>query len=142
MVANSKLKCFMRKAQNGGMYRTCATPAKDAKPKKQVRGKPRGQGKGGEKAYPSADARKKAQAGRGIKARAEKAGDLTATKADGSVKRLKMKNKPKKARTEAQKKATAKLVAMNKAKKAKKASPAPAPAPAPKKKKKFKLKVV
>ena len=114
----------MRKAKTGATYRTCAVPEKNKQPKKQVRGKPRGQGKGGEKAYADAGARKLAQSGRGKKARAEKSGNMTATKADGTVKVLKMKNKPKKPRTEAQKEATRKLVALNKAKKAKKAEPA------------------
>lgn len=40
-VADKKLKCFMLRAKNGGMYRTCATPEKDKKPKKQVRGDPK-----------------------------------------------------------------------------------------------------
>jgi len=119
-IANKKLKCWMGKA-NGKVYRTCATPAKAKMPKQQVRGKPRVGGKGGEKAYPSADARKKEAKNRGVKARAEKSGDMTFTKSStGVTKRIKMKNKPKKPRTEAQKKATAKLVAMNKAKKGKK----------------------
>jgi hypothetical protein len=127
-IPNKKLKCFMRKlppAKGGGMYRTCAVPEKNKQPKKQVRGKPRGQGKGGERVYKTDADRKKAQSGAGKKARAEKSGNMTATKADGTVKVLKMKNKPKKPRTEAQKEATRKLVALNKAKKAKKEEPAP-----------------
>ena len=51
-IPNNKLKCFMRSV-NGKPYRACATPAGDKKPKKQVRGKPRVGGKGGEKAYPN-----------------------------------------------------------------------------------------
>jgi hypothetical protein len=51
-IPNKKLKCFMGRAKNGAIYRACATPAGDKKPKKQVRGKPRVGGKGGEKAYP------------------------------------------------------------------------------------------
>ena len=51
-IPNKKLKCWMIKVPNRGMYRTCATPAKDLKPKKQVRGKPRINGKGGEKLTP------------------------------------------------------------------------------------------
>ena len=50
-IPNKKLKCWMGYA-NGKVYRACATPAGDKKPKKQVRGKPRVGGKGGEKAYP------------------------------------------------------------------------------------------
>ena len=40
-IPNSKMKCFMRTAQNGKPYRTCAVPEKNKKPKAQVRGKPR-----------------------------------------------------------------------------------------------------
>ncbi len=41
-VPNKKLKCYMMKnAKNGAVYRTCATPSGDKKPKKQVRGKPK-----------------------------------------------------------------------------------------------------
>ncbi len=96
-IANKKLKCFMRKAKNGATYKTCAVPEKDKQPKKQVRGKPRGEPrkKPVMNAYADASARTLAQKGRAKKARAEKSGNLTATKADGTVKRLKIK-KPKK----------------------------------------------
>jgi len=40
-VPDSKLKCFMRTGKNGAVYRTCATPEKNKKPKKQVRGDPK-----------------------------------------------------------------------------------------------------
>lgn len=40
-IPNSKMKCFIRTAQNGKPYRTCAVPEKNKKPKAQVRGKPR-----------------------------------------------------------------------------------------------------
>ena len=40
-IPNDKMKCFMRTAQNGKPYRTCAVPEKKKKPKKQVRDKPR-----------------------------------------------------------------------------------------------------
>jgi len=40
-VADKNLKCFMLRAKNGGMYRTCATPEKKKQPKKQVRGDPK-----------------------------------------------------------------------------------------------------
>ena len=51
-IPNNKLKCFMR-STNGRVYRTCVK-----KPgSKQVRGKPRSGGKGGEKAYKNAEDR-------------------------------------------------------------------------------------
>ena len=36
-VPNDKLKCFMLKAKNGGMYRTCATPEKKKQPKTELK---------------------------------------------------------------------------------------------------------
>tara|TARA_S200002703_G_C3718326_1_gene220666 strand:+ start:158 stop:808 length:651 start_codon:yes stop_codon:yes gene_type:complete len=54
-IPNKKLKCFMRRAKNGAVYRACAVPEKDKKPKKQVRGNPIPEGKRKlpvKKAYP------------------------------------------------------------------------------------------
>lgn len=95
-LPNKKLKCFMLKAKNGAMYRTCATPEKKKQPKKQVRGKPRGGKIGGEKAYATVADRTKAEKGRAIKKRADKSGNLTITKQSGEVKRLKIKKPAKK----------------------------------------------
>ena len=63
-VPNKKLKCFMLTAKNGKPYRTCATPEKDKKPKKQVRDNPRpadNRVKPVVKAYGSPEERKKGQ---------------------------------------------------------------------------------
>ena len=63
-VPNDKLKCFMLKAKNGGMYRTCATPEKKKQPKTQVRDDPvpsRLREKPYIRAYPNAKERRKAQ---------------------------------------------------------------------------------
>ena len=91
-IPNKKLKCFMRKAGNGGVYRTCVVPEKAKKPKMQVRGKPRGAGKGGEKAItPAMKEKRKADA---KKARATaNPKRQTITKADGSVVVVKKKTK-------------------------------------------------
>jgi len=40
-VPDKKLKCFMRRAKNGGMYRACATPEKKKISKGEVRGAPK-----------------------------------------------------------------------------------------------------
>ncbi len=63
-VPNDKLKCFMLRAKNGGMYRTCATPEKKLKPKTQVRDDPipsRLRKKPYVRAYANAKERRKAQ---------------------------------------------------------------------------------
>ncbi len=97
-IPNKKLKCFMLKAKNGATYKTCAKPEGDKQPKKQVRGKPRPADKRVKpivRAYPSDADRKTAAKGRGKKARAEKSGNMTATKADGSVVVIKKKKTTK-----------------------------------------------
>ena len=45
-VSNSKMKCFMRKAKNGAVYRTCVAPKVPATtpPRKQLRGNPKLEG--------------------------------------------------------------------------------------------------
>jgi len=45
-VSNSKMKCFMRRANNGAVYRTCVAPKTPATtpPRKQLRGNPKLEG--------------------------------------------------------------------------------------------------
>lgn len=100
-IPNSKLKCWIRKnAKTGGMYKTCAVPEKDRKPKKQVRGKPAKRPPAKKpimRAYATDEARKKAQQNRAKKDRADKNPNrIPATKADGTVVPLKIKKKGKK----------------------------------------------
>ncbi len=66
-INNKKMKCFIRTAKNGKPYRACVVPEKNKQPKKQVRGKPRPETKRKQPrqvAYPSAQARTKAQQAR------------------------------------------------------------------------------
>ena len=45
-VSNSKMKCFMRTAKNGAVYRTCVSPKTPTTtpPRKQLRGNPKLEG--------------------------------------------------------------------------------------------------
>ena len=55
-VRDKKLKCYMLRAKNGGMYRACATPEKKKISKGEVRGAPKPKGERVQKymlAYPN-----------------------------------------------------------------------------------------
>jgi len=95
-IPNKKLKCWMRTAPSGGVYRTCAVPEKKKQPKKQVRGKPRVGGKGGEKAVSKEMKVKRKTDAKKARATANPKRQ-TITKADGSVGVVRMKTKAQKA---------------------------------------------